>query len=247
MSVAERWVVIDTETTGMNRGERSNVAVGHKIIEIGAVELRDRQRTGKELQHYLNPDRAIDEKATKVHGYRLEDLLDKPRFMEIVDELMEFIQGATLIAHNAPFDISFLNAELKSIGRPAIETLCDKIIDSLPVAQGLWPGQRNNLDALCKRYAIDNSRRDHHGALLDANLLADVYLAMTGGQHTLFEDGPSLTGTVQGSYEQQSVTTQEHPVAVVLANAEELAAHKGLLDKLDKSGSAGCLWRQLGD
>ena len=245
MSMIERWVVVDTETTGMNSGG-GNIAEGHKVIEIGAIELIDRQRTGKELQHYLNPERAIDEQATKVHGYRLEDLRDKPRFMEIADEFVEFIRGATLIAHNASFDISFLNAELRSTGYPLIETLCDNnIIDSLATARDLWPGQRNNLDALCKRYEIDNSNRSHHGALLDANLLADVYLAMTGGQNNLFAEGQSLTGAAQGSHEQQSVATQEHQVAVILASVEDLAAHEALLDKLDKSGNTGCLWRRL--
>src|SRR5580704_6062407 len=174
-----RQIVLDTETTGLE------VEQQHRIIEIGCVELVNRRLTGRSFHRYLNPDRDIDEGALEVHGLSREQLAKEARFADIHAELMEFLRDAELIIHNAPFDVAFLNAELARVGAaPAITEVC-KILDTLPLARQMHPGQRNSLDALCKRYSVDNSRRDYHGALLDARLLAEVYLAMTGGQATL--------------------------------------------------------------
>src|SRR5271156_318880 len=174
-----RQVVLDTETTGLE------VEQNHRVIEIGCVELINRRLTGRSFHQYLNPERDIDEGAEQVHGLTRERLAKEPTFLQIHGEFLEFVKDAELIIHNAPFDVAFLNAELARLGAaPAITELC-KILDTLPLARQMHPGQRNSLDALCKRYSVDNSRRDYHGALLDARLLAEVYLAMTGGQANL--------------------------------------------------------------
>src|SRR5579862_8375553 len=175
-----RQIVLDTETTGLE------VEQQHRVIEIGCVELVNRRLTGRTYHQYLNPERDIDEGAQQVHGLSRETLTKQPRFGEVHAEFLEFIRDAELIIHNAPFDVAFLNAELARLdgGAPGIAERC-KVLDTLALARQMHPGQRNSLDALCKRYSVDNSRRDYHGALLDARLLAEVYLAMTGGQATL--------------------------------------------------------------
>ena len=174
-----KQIVLDTETTGLD--PRS----GHRIIEVACIEMENRRFTGRHLHKYVNPEREIDAGAQAVHGITLEFLADKPKFADIVDEFLEFINGAELVIHNAPFDIGFLNAELRRIDRVPVETVCNGVIDTLRMAKDLHPGKRNSLDALCERYEIDNSGRTLHGALLDTELLADVFMAMTRGQNSL--------------------------------------------------------------
>ena len=182
--MSERQVVLDTETTGLE------LAQGHRVIEIGCVEIASRRVSASEFHHYLNPEREIDAGALAVHGITREFLLEKPRFADVAGSLLDYVRGAELIIHNAPFDVSFLDAELAMLGREGIriEHLC-RVTDSLALARHRHPGQKNSLDALCRRYQVDNSARELHGALLDAEILADVYLAMTGGQTLLFGSG----------------------------------------------------------
>lgn len=225
-----RQIFLDTETTGLNPQQ------GHRVIEIAAVELVNRQLTNKHFHVYLNPEREIDEAAQEVHGITLEFLQDKPLFHEVADEFLDFVNGAELIIHNAPFDVGFLNMELGRIERPAIETYCQSIIDTLKMAKDMRPGQRNNLDALCRFYNIDNSKRTLHGALLDAELLADVYMAMTRGQESLMMDlaeAVSVSGDAA-----HAVRTK--PLKVLAASDSELEAHQQYLDGLAKGGS--CVW-----
>lgn len=233
-----RQIVLDTETTGLEPSE------GHRIIEIGALELLNRRHTGRSFHQYLQPDRAIDEGAVEVHGITTEFLADKPRFGDIVDDFLDFIRDAELIIHNAPFDVGFLNHELRLLGgeHGKLERYCT-VLDSLALARKLHPGQKNNLDALCKRYAVDNSRRELHGALLDAEILADVYLAMTGGQTHLSLDGVGESGRVARDNIQR-LASERRPLAVILADAQECAAHAARLDALD-AASGGSLWRAL--
>ncbi|MBS9423664.1 DNA polymerase III subunit epsilon [Photorhabdus caribbeanensis] len=236
-----RQVVLDTETTGMNKlGVHYE---GHKIIEIGAVEVINRRLTGRHFHVYIQPDRLVDPEAFEVHGISDEFLQDKPLFADIADEFIEFIRGAELIIHNAPFDIGFIDYEFGKLDRdiPPTADFC-KITDSLQLARGLFPGKRNNLDALCDRYDIDNSKRTLHGALLDAEILADVYLIMTGGQTSL---AFSMEGEIAGganAAEIQRVTRPQTALKVVYATDEELAAHESRLDLVEKKGGS-CLWR----
>jgi DNA polymerase-3 subunit epsilon len=231
-----RQIVLDTETTGLE------VRQGHRLIEIACVEMIERRVSGRQFQTYLNPDRAIDEGARAVTGIEDEFLLDKPRFGEVVDEFLAFIDGAELIIHNASFDIGFLDAELARLdtGMGRIADRCS-VLDTLVMAREQYPGQRNSLDALCKRLGVDNSRRDLHGGLIDAQLLADVYLAMTSGQ-VAFDLG----------FEER-VVVHDHVIApvilqlrprVLLAAADELTLHEQRLDMLDKSSGSSSLWRQ---
>lgn len=230
-----RQIVLDTETTGLE------VRLGHRLIEIACVELFERRPTGRHYQTYLNPDRAIDEGAREVTGIADEFLLDKPRFCEVVDEFLAFIDGAELIIHNATFDIGFLNAELARLGESygRISDRCN-VLDTLAMARERYPGQRNSLDALCKRLGVDNSARDLHGGLIDAQLLADVYLAMTSGQVVLdlgFEGGAETR-----------LRTVVTPVIlarrprVLRASEEEVDAHLRRLDALDKSAGGQVVW-----
>lgn len=214
-----RQIVLDTETTGFNP------EAGDRIIEIGAIELMDRKPTGQTLHVYINPDRDIPEEALKVHGITQEFLLDKPRFYDIAEQLMTFLIGAELVIHNAEFDIAFLNNELSLLRRTPYKKINEycKITDSLAIARKLHPGQRNNLDALCKRYSIKNSHRTLHGALLDAEILSQVYLAMTGGQEQLFAG--SIHQEVEEVHVIQSEFTGEAKIKVIQANEQELAAH----------------------
>jgi DNA polymerase-3 subunit epsilon len=232
-----RQVVLDTETTGLE------LKLGHRVIELGCVELVNRRRTARTLHHYLQPDRDIDPGAQEVHGISIDMLQDKPRFSEIAEDFLGFIAGAELVIHNADFDVGFLNAELRRTGRqPATVTEVCRVVDTLVLARRLHPGQRNSLDALCKRYSIDNSGREFHGALLDAHLLADVYLAMTGGQATLSLDRNSPEAGGQVSPPRQ-IDRAGLSLRVLLATPEELLEHEQQLQLIDKASDGKTLWR----
>jgi DNA polymerase III subunit epsilon len=234
-----RQIVLDTETTGLEP------ELGHRIIEIGCVELVNRRATGRTFHKYLNPERAIDEGALAVHGISRADLEGKPKFAEVVEELVLFISGAELVIHNAAFDVAFLDAELGKIQgqlRPVAD-LC-RVLDTLALARSMHPGQRNNLDALCKRYSIDNSRRDLHGALLDARILADVYLAMTGGQGALaLVETTESGGSAEGGRTVRALLRPSVPLVVIAATEEELEAHAAMLAVIAKASGGRCLWQ----
>ena len=234
-----RQVVLDTETTGLE------VEQGHRIIEIGCVELLNRRRTNRTYHRYLHPDREIDSAAEQVHGITREMLENQPRFAEIAGELLEFIGGAELVIHNAEFDIGFLNNEFRMAGHEedAVRQRC-QVVDTLVLARRLHPGQKNGLDALCKRYGVDNSGRDFHGALLDAQLLADVYLAMTGGQATLSLDATPTAAAARSA--EVRFDRSGLRLTVIRASETELAAHERQLDLLQKACPEGPLWRKLG-
>jgi DNA polymerase-3 subunit epsilon len=227
-----RQIVLDTETTGLDPSQ------GHRIIELAGVEMVNRQLTGSRFHHYLNPERDIDPGAQQVHGLSLEFLQDKPRFRDIVAEFIDFIRGAELIIHNAPFDVGFLNRELDLLSLDPIETLCAQITDTLKMAKDLHPGQKNNLDALCRRYQVDNSGRTLHGALLDAELLAEVYLSMTRGQES-FRIEAEETRQDRGPQERSG----PRPALIVLeASATEREAHQRYLEELHQVTKGGCVW-----
>lgn len=238
-----RQIVLDTETTGLE------VERGHRIIEIGAVELVNRRASGRRFHKYLNPEREIDEGAKAVHGISNADLAAAPRFAEIAAELLEFLAGAELVIHNASFDVGFIDAELARLPEAAglarsIAALCT-VLDTLALAREMHPGQRNNLDALCRRYGIDNSHRELHGALLDARILADVYLAMTGGQSTLALDaGHGAAGAGAEGRAVQALVRPDAGLTVRVASAEELAGHERLLDLIEKASGGRCVFRQ---
>lgn len=233
----ERLVVLDTETTGLD------IAQGHRVIEIGAVELLQRRRSGRQFHYYLQPDREIDHGAQQVHGISNEFLANQPRFAEIAEEFLEFVRGAELVIHNAAFDLGFLNNELRRCGRGhVVLERCCTVQDTLLLARQRHPGQRNNLDALCKRYKVDNTQRTLHGALLDAEILADVYLAMTREQSVMFALEPAH---VAATTPVQRLPRPHYPVPVLRANAEECAAHADYLVMLDKSSGGACVWRKL--
>lgn len=237
-----RQVVLDTETTGMNKlGVHYE---GHKIIEIGGVEVINRRLTGRHFHVYIKPDRLVDPEAYNIHGISDEFLADKPTYADIADEFLDFIRGAELVIHNAMFDIGFMDYEFRMLNRdiPKTETFC-KITDSLLMARKIFPGKRNNLDALCDRYQIDNSKRTLHGALLDAEILAEVYLAMTGGQTSLAFSMEGETQRQENESETiQRITRPASALKVLYANEEELFAHEQRLDLIAKKGG-GCLWR----
>jgi DNA polymerase-3 subunit epsilon len=236
-----RQVVLDTETTGLSP------AHGHRIIEIGCLELVNRRLTGREFHRFLNPDRDIDEGAEAVHGISRADLENEPRFSEIVDDFLEFLKDAELVIHNASFDVGFIEHELKLMKhpQPKIEQHA-VVLDTLTLARKIHPGQRNSLDALCKRYEVDASKRDVHGALIDSELLANVYLAMTGGQTALLLDEGTADGAGTESQSRQatgSSAADSQPVAdlvVIRASADEVAAHDAMLEKIRESGA--CVW-----
>ena len=237
-----RQIVLDTETTGLEPGD------GHRVIEIGCVELVERRFTRNDFHQYLQPDREIDPGAVDVHGITNDFLRDKPRFADLAEDFLGYIEGAELVIHNAPFDVGFLDHELAlwRQGAPRIEDVC-RVTDSLEMARRLHPGQRNSLDALCKRYAVDNSRRELHGALLDAEILADVYLAMTGGQVSLALGGgetDSVTGRVR--YPVRRLPPERPPLRVVRASEAELVAHAERLEAIDRASGGGCLWLRPG-
>lgn len=235
-----RYVVLDTETTGMP------VTDGHRIIEIGCVEIEGRQLTGRHYHVYIQPDREIDEGAIAVHGITDEYLKDKPRFKDIADEFFEFIKGAELVIHNAPFDIGFINNEFALLGqseRAEITEHCS-VLDTLVLARERHPGQRNNLDALCKRYGVDNSGRDLHGALLDAEILAEVYLAMTGGQTNLSlagDSGDDGSGYIRPTAIER-IAADRAALTVLAANAQELEAHQKFLERIKKASGIELAW-----
>ena len=234
-----RQIILDTETTGLEPSD------GHRIIEIGCVELVNRRITGSTYHQYLQPDREIDAGAREVHGITDSILADKPRFADIAEEFLAFIRGAELIIHNAPFDVGFINHEFALLGQfPGELSEHCTILDTLALARRLHPGQRNSLDALCKRYQIDNSQRELHGALLDAEILADVYLAMTGGQATLsLENRGDSQGEKTSSI--RRLPADRPPLRIIHANAEERAAHEIRLDEIDRAHNAVCIWRSL--
>ena len=235
-----RQVVLDTETTGLEP------ELGHRIIEVGGVELMDRRLTGRRLHFYLQPDREIDDGALEVHGITQEFLQDKPRFADVHAAILEFIAGAEVIIHNAPFDVAFLNHELARLGNPDLRMeSCCRVLDSLALARHLHPGQRNGLDALCKRYHIDNSARQLHGALLDAEILADVYLAMTGGQAVLELGSSDETSTVASGFRSESQNRRTGSIRVVRASGVELQAHANQLAHIDEMSDGECLWLQI--
>lgn len=235
-----RQIILDTETTGLEPAE------GHRVIEIGCVELLNRKFTGSRYHQYLNPEREIDAGAIEVHGITNEMLADKPRFAEVADEFVEFIRGAELIIHNAPFDIGFLNHELKLAGarHGRVEQFCS-VVDTLVMARRLHPGQKNNLDALCKRYSIDNSHRELHGALLDAEILADLYLTMTGGQTALSLGSSGGGADTQSSEMIRRLPQERRPIKVIRASDEELRLHQERLAALDKASGGNCRWNKL--
>lgn len=231
-----RQIVLDTETTGLSAAD------GDRIIEIGCVELVHRKLTGNNRHYYLNPQRDIHEDAMRVHGISLEFLQDKPLFSAVADDLMDYLQGAELIIHNAPFDIGFLNSEFARLGRPPVREWVAGVTDTLAMAKEMYPGKRNGLDALCDRLGVDNSGRTLHGALLDAELLADVYINLTRGQDALLIDMDAGPGA---SSEGARLNLQSFELPVIAASAQELEAHGRLLEELDKASKGKTVWRQV--
>jgi DNA polymerase-3 subunit epsilon len=236
-----RQIVLDTETTGLES------SLGHRIIEIGCVELLNRRASGRTYHRYLNPERDIDPAARAVHGISREQLVDKPKFVLIAEELIQFIAGSELIIHNAVFDLAFLDAEFARVSSATpikVDALC-QVLDTLALAREMHPGQRNSLDALCKRYNVDNSKRELHGALLDARILADVYLAMTGGQSALALGHTNAAAARRAAKSVSSASGLPVKLKVTLASAAERAAHEQLQVLLDRERKAPCLWRQV--
>src|ERR1700730_1939434 len=234
-----RQIVLDTETTGLE------VEHQHRVIEIGCVELVNRRLTGRTYHQYLNPERDIDEGAQLVHGLTRERLAKEPTFSQVHAEFLEFIRDAELIIHNAPFDVAFLNAELaRAELAHKVDDLC-RVLDTLALARQMHPGQRNSLDALCKRYSVDNSHREYHGALLDARILAEVYLAMTGGQAMLTLSAESDTARSRARQAAPPRYAEGARIAVIRPDENELAAHEHVLVLLDKASSGKTVWRTL--
>lgn len=229
-----RQIFIDTETTGLSP------QLGHRIVEIAAVEAYNRRLTGQHFHYYLNPGRDSDEGALQVHGLTRDFLADKPIFQDIVKEFIAFIENAEILIHNAPFDIGFINHELELIACQPLQTCCPHITDTLILAKELHPGKRNNLDALCERYQIDNSVRTLHGALLDAELLAEVYLAMTRGQESLLDE---LEQPAQHVETRNRAVIENLKLIVLPVNKTELELHEQMLKLIDKESKGNCLWR----
>jgi len=228
-----RQIVLDTETTGLDP------KTGHRVIEVGCVEMRERRLTGNNLHIYLQPDREIDATAIEVHGISNEFLIDKPRFEEVAKELKNYLTDAELLIHNAPFDVAFLESEFALIGdKFPLNSICT-VTDTLSMARKMYPGQRNSLDALCKRLGVNNGHRTLHGALLDSEILADVYLTMTGGQTALSLDADK---SVSESEAGVVARLDDSQLCVIKANESELAAHDAWLAKLDKDSNDGCVW-----
>ena len=233
-----RQVVLDTETTGLDWEH------GHRGIEIGCIELLNRRKTGESFHCYLNPQREVDEGAQEVHGLSAQDLADKPLFVDVVDSFLAFVSNAELIIHNASFDVGFLDNEFRLAGLESRLSITHEVLDTLPLARQMHPGQRNSLDALCKRYGIDNSRRDLHGALLDAQLLADVYLGMTGGQGALSLGEESTGNATTASGQVRKIDRAGLELVVRRASADELDEHGSQLELLEKASSDGALWNK---
>ncbi len=239
-NVVKRQVILDTETTGISTAE------DHRIIEIGCVEMVNRRLTGQTFHQYINPHREIDAGAIEVHGITNEFLADKPSFEDVAEDFLQFIEGAELIIHNAPFDVGFIDHELKKLKgeKRRVNNLCS-VLDTLKMARDKHPGQKNNLDALCKRYDVDNSNRELHGALLDAEILADVYLAMTGGQVSMLlaaEEEVETKSSSDNEVEETLSSVPSRKLRVIRASEEELAAHEAMLEKVQKSSGGECVW-----
>jgi DNA polymerase-3 subunit epsilon len=230
-----RQIFLDTETTGLD------YRLGDRVIEIGCVEMVGRRFTGRRFHRYLNPEREVEAGALAVHGLSNEFLQDKPRFRDVADELAQFLRDAEVVIHNAPFDVGFLSHEFGLLDLPPLTELAAGIVDTLKMAKDLHPGRRNSLDALCERYGVDHTRRTLHGALLDAELLAEVYLAMTRGQESLIIDlEPAIAG------DDALAACAERPVLkVIRANPEELGEHERVLDEIVKESKGLCVWRAL--
>lgn len=227
-----RQIFLDTETTGLE------TRLGHRIIELACVEMVNRRLTRRHLHYYVNPDRDIDEGALAVHGISREFLADKPRFGEIANEFLDFIRGAELVIHNAAFDVGFLDSELGMLGLATVNTVCANVRDTLKMARELHPGKKNNLNALCERYGVNNAHRTLHGALLDAEILADVYVAMTRGQESLVMD----LAPQPGADLQMSTRGERKPTRILLASADENDAHARVLAAIQKESKGKCLW-----
>jgi DNA polymerase III subunit epsilon len=232
-----RQVFLDTETTGLSAEQ------GDRIVEIGCIELFNRRSTGKVLHHYVNPQRSSHPDAVRVHGITDDFLADKPLFASIADEVLAFVADAEVIIHNASFDVAFLNAELDRLGKRKFAEHAGSVTDSLQLARELYPGKSNSLDALCKRLEVDSSQREKHGALLDASLLAEVYLRMTRGQDMLVIDGSDST-RADGKLQQAATDLRQFELPVLFASEDELAAHATVLSELDKASGGKTLWRQ---
>tara|TARA_R110002167_G_scaffold254359_2_gene460559 strand:+ start:7674 stop:8393 length:720 start_codon:yes stop_codon:yes gene_type:complete len=231
-----RQIVLDTETTGLDPLQ------GHRVIEIGCVEIENRRLTGRHYHCYLNPDREIDDGAVQVHGITSQFLADKPRFKQVAAEFLDFVRGAELVIHNAPFDLGFLNHELQLVdqAQESMEAQCS-VIDTLVMARKKHPGQRNSLDALCKRYEVDNSQRDLHGALLDAEILADVYLLMTGGQTILqLQNEEDTQQEGEGTHRERDLS--RGPLLVTQPSHADMLAHEQFLDRINKQSNNACVW-----
>ena len=231
-----RQIFLDTETTGLSPES------GDRIVEIGCVELVNRRLSGRDLHFYVNPGRPNTEDAVKVHGLTDEFLADKPPFAAVADQLLEYLAGAEIIIHNASFDVAFLNQELRRIGRGEVTEVVAKVTDSLQMARDAWPGKSNSLDALCKRLEVDNTGRSLHGALLDAGLLAEVYIRMTRGQDSLVIDAVDLLDAAAGA---ATVDLRRYELIVIEADADECAAHVALLAEIDKASGGKTVWRAL--
>ncbi|MBL4762812.1 MAG: DNA polymerase III subunit epsilon [Gammaproteobacteria bacterium] len=235
-----RQIVLDTETTGLE------TSGGHRIIEIGCVEVINRRLTGNNFHQFLQPDRKIDQGAFEVHGISNKFLADKPRFADIWTDFLQYVEGAELIIHNAPFDVGFLNHEIQLLGETSvtIDDACT-VLDTLQLARKMHPGQRNNLDALCKRYDIDNTQRTLHGALLDAEILADVYLMMTGGQTHLLLGGSETEDNPMQVADIQRLPADRNRLALYEVAAEDKLAHQALLQRINKESEGTCLWGEM--
>jgi DNA polymerase III subunit epsilon len=236
-----RQLLLDTETTGLDPKQ------GHRIIEIAAVEVVNRRLTGRHLHYHLDPERDIDAAATEVHGMTRDDLRGKPRFADIAGEFIDFARGAEWIIHNAPFDVAFFDAEFRLCGLPLCTSIFDKLTDTLALARDTFPGKRNSLDALCERFAISNAHRTLHGALLDAQLLAEVYLAMTRGQETLVIDMyvPPPRGGALDAADAGAIVLSRHSIRRIVPTDAEIAEHRAYLDALARECKAGCVWLAL--
>ena len=238
--MAKKYIILDTETTGLE------VLQGHRIIEIGAVLINDRKKSKEHFHTYLNPSRLIDEEASKVHGIMNEDLLNKPSFDEIAEEFLEFVDGSTLVIHNAAFDIGFLNNELKlaSSKYPMLQDICE-IEDSLAIAKDKFPGQRNSLDALANRFEISNYDRTFHGALLDANILADVYMMLTGGQSKFEFSSNSMNLNIQNNDSGNKISKDGLNLKLIKADKQDLKEHEIRLLDIEERNSVRTLWREI--
>lgn len=232
--VNTRQIVLDTETTGLEPSQ------GHRIIEIGCVEMINRRLTGNNYHQFIQPDREIDEGAQAVHGISNEFLADKPRFPDVIKDFIEYLDGAELIIHNAPFDVGFIDHEFKLVGDEygKVATYCS-VIDTLVMARKMRPGKKNNLDVLCKEYEVNNAHRELHGALLDAELLAEVYLRMTGGQSALSLESEDVSETTGGTAEIKKLSADRKPIRIIQANDEELNAHQAIVEKMGEAS----LWK----